>query len=274
MILTNEQLRKLQLKETEILKEIDRLCRKHKIYYSLMYGTLIGAIRHKGFIPWDDDIDILMTRDNFDKFLSVLNELDDKFFYIDSYTNKHYGLRFGKVMMKNTIMQEKITSKKVPCGIFIDIFVVEKTSLDEKKQIKQFNDYWTLRRICLRRSHYITKNNPISRFIFNLMGCLFKLIPYRYLTKKDKEIKSRFNTLEDYKWINLELTEKDFSLAIIEKDVFIEYIDVDFEGNKFMVIKDYDKILIPTYGDYMQLPSEEDRNPHHYVENIDFGETK
>ena len=174
MILTNEQLRKLQLKETEILKEIDRLCRKHKIYYSLMYGTLIGALRHKGFIPWDDDIDILMTRDNFDKFLNVLNELDDKFFYIDSYTNKHYGLRFGKVMMKNTIMQEKITSKKVPCGIFIDIFVVEKTSLDEKKQIKQFNDYWTLRRICLRRSHYITKNNPISRFFFKLFEKLRK----------------------------------------------------------------------------------------------------
>ena len=274
MILNNEQLKLLQIKETEILKEIDRLCRKHNIYYTLAYGTLIGAIRHKGFIPWDDDIDIFMTRDNFDKFISVINEMDKKFFYVDSFYNKHYGLRFGKVMMNGTIMQEQVTSKKVPCGIFVDLFVMEKTSLNKKEQIKQFNDYWALRRVSLRRSHYVIKKNPIHRFIFNVFGCLFKLIPTSYLNKKDNKIKLRFNDLKDYKWINFEIADKDFSQAIIDKDVFENYIDVDFDGNKFMIVKNYDALLVPAYGDYMQLPKEEDRRPIHTVERIDFGEDK
>ena len=274
MLLNDEQLNKLKENELEIMIEIDRLCRKHNIKYSLAFGTLIGAIRHKGFIPWDDDLDIIMTRDEFEKFKKVLPELDEKYFYVDAKISKPYGLLFGKIMKKNTLMAEISTPRSVPSGFFVDIFVAEKTSLNQDEQLAQFNKFWTLRRMLLRRQLYNFKNGAFSRFLYKVSGIILKIIPKKTFIKKDEKNCLKFADLEDYKWITFEITDKVFEQAVYDKDTFENYTDVDFEGHKFMAVKDYDKLLTIQYGDYMALPPEKDRVPHHFVEAIDFGEEK
>ena len=273
MIVSDEQFALLKQKELQIMIEIDRVCRKHDIKYSLAFGTLIGAIRHKGFIPWDDDIDVFMTRDNYDKFKEVIKtDLDDKMFFIDRSNNKHFGLLFGKMMLKNTLMSEVTTPKRVPSGIFVDIFVVEKTSLDEKEQRNQFNKYWTLRRIFLRRCFYMFKESFVAKLMYRVSGCLCHLLPSKLLDKKDAKNKLKFKNLQKFKWILCEVDDKKFENAIYDRSVFENYIDAEFEGKKFMVIKDYDFLLRSIYGDYMELPPVESRSPQHVVRALDLGE--
>lgn len=274
MELNNQQLNKIKEVELEILIEIDRLCRKHNIKYSLTFGTLIGAIRHKGFIPWDDDVDIIMNRVEFDKFKSVLKELKDDYYYVDPYTDRRYGLFFPKIMKKNTLMKEVTNPKRVNYGIFVDIFVVEKTSVDPEEQLKQFNRYWFLRRIYLRKKFYNFKHNKISAFIYKVCGVLLKPFSSKSVRKKLKANSDKFLKSKDYKWILFEIDDKDFSKAIYDRELYEEYIDIEFEKHTFMAIKNYDSFLKSIYGDYMSLPSEEDRVPHHFIKALEFGDEK
>lgn len=270
MLLNEEQTRKLKETELEILSEIDRICRKNNIQYSLAFGTLIGAIRHKGFIPWDDDIDICMTRDNLNKFKSVLaTDLDQKFFYIDHHINKHYGVMFGKVMKKDTLMAEVTTPRKVPSCIFVDVFVVDKTSLEQKKQLKQFKKIYLIRRLYLRWQFYVVKPSAFSRFLYRMAGIVLRLVPRKVFCKKYDKNCLRYTNEKDYAWILYGVTTS-FKGAIFKKEMFEEYTDIEFEGRKFMSVKHYDEMLTSQYGDYMKLPPENQRFPQHVVEDIKF----
>ena len=121
-------LKKLHIVEVEILDEIDRVCKKNNIEYFLIGGTLLGAIRHKGFIPWDDDLDVGMTRENYEKFINIApNELDSKY-YLDNFkTNTNCHLPFSKIRKNNTTMDEEATKNfNNHKGIFVDIFPFDK----------------------------------------------------------------------------------------------------------------------------------------------------
>lgn len=278
--LTDEQFDKLKQRELEILVEIDRVCRKNNIEYSLAYGSLIGAYRHGGFIPWDDDIDIIMTRPNFDRFMEIYpTELDPKFFYVDSFNNKHYALRFGKVMIKNTTMVETITHKsKAPTGIFLDIFVAEQTSNDLKKRYKQFRKHVAIRRISLRRCNYVVKKSKFSRFVYHMSGVILKiLISARRLNKIDIKNKKKYYGTEDFKYyMMLERRNDDFATAVFPREWFEEYTDIKFEGKTFRAFTHGREILNiqynDQYGDFMNLPPEEKRHPQHTLEAFDLGE--
>ena len=270
VLLNEEQLAKLKEKELEILLEFDRICRKHDIKYSLTFGTLIGAVRHHGFIPWDDDIDVIMTRDNFNKFLSVVNdEINNKYYYVDLSTNKYYGLLFGKMMMKNTIMKEtSMLKSKAPFGIFIDIFTIEKTSKDAKKQLRQFKKYWRLRRIMLARAGFY------SNKLLYFAGLLLRIIPSSLLNKIDIKNKMKYSDEADGDCIILETDGHNIEQAIFDKYFFNDYIQIDFEGHSLMIFKNYDSFLRKIYGDYLALPPIEEQIPHHFVDKIDFGDNK
>ena len=118
------ELRKLQLTEIEVLDEIVRICKKHKLQYFLLAGTCLGAVRHSGFIPWDDDIDIGMPREDYEKFLNIaLDELDEKYFLQYYKTDENYYLGFAKVRKNNTSFITKgFEKKKGHQGFFVDIF--------------------------------------------------------------------------------------------------------------------------------------------------------
>jgi len=126
--LTNEQLRQLQLVQLEILIEFDRICRKNNINYSLDGGTLLGAVRHKGFIPWDDDIDIIILRKDYDKFYEACKKdlNTDKFFLQEERTDKYYYTGFPRMRRKNSVLvRAGHEHMKYQRGVFIDIFVLD-----------------------------------------------------------------------------------------------------------------------------------------------------
>ena len=122
----NVYLTKLHSDILVIMDEIDRICRDNNLHYYLTGGTLLGAIRHKGFIPWDDDLDIVMPRDDYEKFIEIFDNESQVDFYLEWHTtNKLYWLRFAKVCLKNTVFDEGFTKMVPPFGIFVDIFPLD-----------------------------------------------------------------------------------------------------------------------------------------------------
>ena len=137
-MLSNDILRKVQLKELEILLEIKRICDNNNINYYLCFGTLLGAVRHKGFIPWDDDVDIYMKRDDYNRFLQVApNQISKNFFIESSKFNSNFPRTFTKVKANGTIFLEKyFQSTGVHPGIWVDVFPLDSLSKSSQKSLK------------------------------------------------------------------------------------------------------------------------------------------
>ena len=158
---------KLQERQYEILVELDRICKKNNIEYFLDGGTLLGAVRHKGFIPWDDDLDVAMFRKDYEKFKSIVSsELNEKYFFQDYDTDDGYGMVFGKLKIKNTKYTEKVANKsRAKDGIFIDIFIYDNISANEKKAKKDFMKVVILRMMLLLKKKYIIEANTFIKKI-------------------------------------------------------------------------------------------------------------
>lgn len=129
-------LRRLQLTILDILKDIDSICKENNIEYYIAYGTALGAVRHGGFIPWDDDIDICMTREAYDRFLEVMpNAMPEKYDLLDIKNTNKYSMCFAKVSKKGTKFKEKVgTAEGYEQGIFVDVFPLDYAPDDEKER--------------------------------------------------------------------------------------------------------------------------------------------
>jgi lipopolysaccharide cholinephosphotransferase len=266
MQLSNEELRKLQLIQLTILKEVHKICEKNNIKYFLSDGTLIGAVRHKGFIPWDDDIDIGMLRDEYERFCSVCRtDLSDGYFLQTMETDPDYAWPFAKVMLKNTVwIEENSKNSNKYSSIYIDIFPYDVITKSKIKQFFQKKCYILLRCTFAKRRDYILTKNRKNRLIDFLSYFLF-FIPddnlrimvnnivrkYNYLSKDENCIVTKF-VGNYYKNQN-------------PKASFSKVIVAEFEHFSFYIPEAYDSILKNLYGDYMALPPEEKRKSNHDI---------
>ncbi|MBQ4572311.1 MAG: LicD family protein [Clostridia bacterium] len=237
-----EILEKLWQHELKILDEIDRICKKHNITYFIMWGTLIGAVRHKGFIPWDDDIDINMPMKDYKKFLKVApKELSDEFFLQTSKTDKYHPAYFAKVRLNNTAFYSKEdTNIKKHHGIFVDIIPLydykRYPSIFSKIKMK-IGERLTLAVACKREN-----KNAGNRFLKMLPdGILYRL----------RDIFRNSHGDMFYSWG-----------FYFEREDFLPAIELEFCGKMYSAPKNYDNVLKITYGDYMQLPPEDKRVAH------------
>lgn len=272
-------LKKLQNTELQMLKDIIAVCEKHNIGYSVAYGTLIGTVRHKGFIPWDDDMDLIMFRDDYDKFCSIFQDtLSDKYKLMSPINDKNYCGNVIKVMKKGTRFINKHNNKlKCEMGIFIDIFVYDKVS----GNIKQYEKQKRKSRMLAMLLFLSGASNPeipingivgkCAKIICFVMHYLLKLIP-------DVSVKlfNRYNKIcmlandEDtdvytvYQAVNADE-------RIINRKNFEPYKKLPFEDIEVNVPREYDKFLTKVYGNYMELPPLEER-VNHAADLLDFGE--
>lgn len=260
--LSKEKLRNLQLTELEMIAEVDRICRKNNIEYSLDGGTLLGAIRHKGFIPWDDDADVIFTRREYAKFYKCCkNDLNTEKFFLQEYrTDPGYRWGYAKLRRLGTEFvrfgQEHTQYKK---GVCIDLFVVDNVP-----------DQYLLRRL------YYAYNYCIRKILYSDVGRVqaesgFLRAWYRllYLIPRNKAFKARnhFASKCNKKETKLvsHLTHPYPSKKTkygMPAECFKEFIDLEFEGFYFKGFKQYDKYLSLLYGDYMKLPPEDKRKVH------------
>lgn len=252
-ILTLDELKTLQL---GILTDVDSFCRSQNLRYSLAYGTLLGAVRHKGFIPWDDDIDIWMLREDYEKFRRIYKS--DRYYLVDS--SSHVELPYGKVCDNETILIENANHSFSP-GVFIDIFPVDFLPIDEKERKKVKKN--------IRRLYQVKTLKEIK---VNITRCLYKnllLVSLKVLTSPiayDRILYMLTDTMRMPHFQNaMCLTDyNDFTKDIcFPTDAFNNLIDIQFEDREFKSVACYDAVLTSAYGNYMELPPFEKRVTHH-----------
>ena len=262
----SEELKKLQSVEVEILDEIARLCEKHSIRYCLIGGTLLGAVRHKGFIPWDDDLDIVMPRADYDKFCAVSKiELDSKYYLHNIQTDKKYWLPFAKIRKHGTIFDEKNCANiNAPKGIYVDIFPLDFSKGENSKE-QAFRTFWIKQiagAIIWKRGIHETKHKLLA-WIRNIFFLPFTI---KFLTKIELSLMQKLKKGDYYVNFGSNYKTKKQTMPI---SYYEPYDFLEFEEKKYPVPKEYEKVLTRIYGsDYMQLPPEEKRVTHKPVRLI------
>ena len=255
--LSEEELRRLQLTELEMLAEVDRICRKNGIPYSLDAGTLLGAVRHKGFIPWDDDLDVMLLHKDYERFYEACKkDLDtSRFFFQDYRTDPNYRWGYGKMRRLGTEYikagQEKLKQRT---GICIDVFDAENIPDGEKERKKYIR-----RMFCIRKTMYsalgrTNESNPLMRFWYNLLY----LIPIRMVFRMKNRLTRKVNASRTENVVFPTWPVKNHPYGFPRK-LFEEFTDVEFEGGRYMAIREYEGYLKIRYGDYMRLPPPEQR---------------
>jgi lipopolysaccharide cholinephosphotransferase len=256
-----EKLTDNEIKESlvNLLKEFDSICKKYNLRYSLDAGTLIGAVRHKGFIPWDDDIDVTMPREDYEKLLSL--QYQDDNFEIKSYRyTKDYYYIFSKIIDKRTLLIEDSRAEK-NMGIYVDIFPQDffddiedfNKGCAKKLRTKAFIDH-----LGANTSYKESKN--IFRFIAKNIVHLF-LNPFRI--KIINHIENRSKSSKGKYCINLVYDSNTNDKAVSKAEIWNNLEYLDFENIKVLGFKDYDRYLRARYGEYMEFPPIEQQVGHH-----------
>lgn len=274
--MTPDEFRKLQLVELEAIKEVDRVCRKNDIKYVIFCGTQLGAVRHKGYIPWDDDADIAMLREDYEKFKTVCNQLNpDIAFFQDHSTDPEYRWGYAKIRRTGTsyirLGQEHMKHKD---GISIDIFPLDDVPVSLAGQLWQDFYCYCCRKILWSEVGKI-QCKGIKKLWFRLINHIsvdrvYKWVGH-YSGKSRNSSPNRVRCLLFPAYGKLYLKNPIRQRYGMPKEWFLERAEYDFEGYRFFGTKDYDAILKYVYNDYMTLPPKEKREQHAPLSHIDFG---
>lgn len=259
--INDDDLRKMQLIQLEMLKEVDRICKKHSIKYSIIAGTLLGAVRHKGYIPWDDDADVAMLRKDYDKFVKISeNELDKSKFYFQDHKNT-YGYRwgYGKLRRKNTVFIRK-GQEHMPydSGVFIDIFPLDEVPNNKFKRKIYGYGCTCVRKMLWSEVGAKLEKNKYLRFMYKLIAKIPRDTVFKYYEKL-KKVGSKNKSA----WVRiLTFPTPDNGEHGYRKKWYENLEDIEFEGYLFPAIKDYDEYLSFKFGNYLELPPIEQRKVH------------
>ncbi|WP_331835979.1 LicD family protein [Erysipelothrix piscisicarius] len=267
---------KLQQEELNILIEFDRICKKHNIIYSLSSGTLLGAIRHQGFIPWDDDIDVNMSRSEFNRFEQVVaEELNQDFFYQSFKTEKDHYHAFSKIRSNKVELVEKSTDYlNINHGVWIDIFPYDNIPDDlelrneQKKKVSFYNKLISLFVYTFVTDEDLRKKRLIKSTFYHLNRIFYRvnfLLPTLY-KKRQVWIEKYNNDKTEYaNMLVFNFNDAIYQATFIRNAILDSVTAGVFENHQFLIPTEYDEILTLNYGDYMQLPPESERVSNHEV---------
>lgn len=266
------ELQKLHDLELEIAAEIKRICEKHRIRYFMIAGTLLGAVRHQGFIPWDEDMDFGMLRADFDRFVETCeNELDrEKFFLQTEETDPGYTYAFAKIRLNGTRIVEGLSRDAAAHqGIFVDIFPFD--NVPDNRLLRKLHE----------RERYVWKNmlavklgyhngQKRAKSLQKLLGRTAAVLPVGFIRKQKERAFTRYNGRKTQMVVTAEGSYR-YYREMIPYRYTQKLCRMPFADTEFFTFAAYDAYLKDMYGDYMQMPSEEQRNKHAVLE-VDFGQ--
>ena len=235
-----------------LLRELDRVCKQLNIPYVLYAGTLLGAVRHEGFIPWDDDLDILMLREDYRRFLDEAPALlDADTFYLQKEFSEHWPLFFSKLRLNGTACLEKVHPKdsQMHQGIYIDVFPCDNARQTEIGRRMQFAASKVVIAKALDKRGYDTDSTAKKVFI-----ALCRLLPQKPFLKMAQYGEPNGDTVHTF----LAGAHK-YEKNVIPRRILTQRCEVTFEGGIYPAPADYDACLHMLYGDYMTLPPPEER---------------
>ena len=268
--LSNDELRELQLCELEALKFFDNFCRNHDLTYYLCGGCLIGAVRHKGFIPWDDDTDVLMPRPDYEKFLELYKkENPSERFVLVNDDDVHYSGNIFATLndTDHTMVKEYQQDMDTPHGIPLDIFPIDGLADGRIQRIIQY--MWVMI-YSLFRAQIVPKNQGgLIAFGSKVLLTLFRGRRLRYKIWKFAEKRMTRYHFDESENVAEFCAGFYFMKKVYPRHIYDGKVELDFEGEKFFAMKGYDEYLHIPFGDYMELPPEEERLPHHDIVKLE-----
>lgn len=274
--MNQQMLQKVKELELEILKYIDRLCKENGLNYYLIGGTLLGAIRHKGFIPWDDDIDIVMFRSDYNKFIEIAKKNNQSRYFVQNYaTDPNYTRYITKVRLNETRFVEKLVADlEMHHGIFVDIFPLDKIQTDKHSiidlRVKMAAKIIRIQNIKAglvsgSSNGKTVRNKIINTLVSKVPSKVFSiLLDAIYGCSNHKNTNFVTNFSSQYGW-----RRQTFPI-----ETYGNGVPIEFEGEQFIAPSNWERILESLYGDYMKLPPVGKRNSGHDIIEIDLGPYK
>jgi len=263
IVLSQKQLRQMQMIQLEMLEEVDRICRKHNINYSLDGGSLLGAVRHKGFIPWDDDIDLIMLRKEYEQFYQICqNELNQEYFFLQEYrTDPYYYVGYPRIRRNHTVYTRiGHEHMKYHGGVFIDIFILDNVPDGSLSRILHRAYCFVIRKMLWSESGKILHTIRFVRLLLRLVSYIPRDVMFLLLNN----LADRYNKNETKLVRHLTHPYPRPSVCPYGIPAYLlnDFIELEFEGKKFKAVKRYKEYLTLLYGNYMILPPEEKRKIH------------
>ena len=256
-------LRSIQLASLEGLKELKRMCDKHDLKYYLVAGTLLGAVRHHGFIPWDDDVDVAMPRADYDRLAKIARkELGDGFFYQTDRTDKHSPFAFAKLRREGTDVREHLLSQvDMHNGCYVDIFPLDYCPSNEKRARCFFKLTTLFNSAMLAKvsdDFVCGYEKKIARIAFSIAVKL----PRWALIFLRNAVRIYYTATSKKSIICTVSGSYGYPRESYIAEWFSESVELEFEGDRFTAPKEYDKALTHMYGDYMTPPPDDERRGH------------
>lgn len=252
----NQDVRAVQGKILEIMKYIDTLCRANNTTYFLLGGTALGAVRHGGFIPWDDDLDIIMTTSEYEKLRKAFRAAKQKQYVLQEWRTTPEYLEYAKIRMNGTTFIEEAFKDRTDLhqGIYVDIMILHKVPNKKLTQKLVYLDSKFVTLYGLSQRNWKPKSTAQKIVLKSL-----KLLPCKWMAKKCYQRIYRYDDLQkDYSWCYW-ITPAKFRSGLFEAGFFDTAAEIPFEDTKLLTSKHIKEYLTYRYGDYMQFPPEEAR---------------
>ena len=265
-----EVLERLHREELSMLKDFIKICDTHKLEYFGIAGTGIGAIRHGGFIPWDDDIDLAMPRKDFEKFIRIIRcEWKDKYYILNNKTNEQYPLMTTRFCKCDTVFQERpLKDLNCPFGIFLDLYVLDNVADDEKAYKRQAWEAWFWSKMlvlsCVPKP-YLFQKGWKAQVIWAICGVVHHTLKALHIRPAlfrahCESVCRRYEGKKTRRMAFLPDTNPFWN--VIDKTKMYPLRKLQFEDTWLNFVQNLEENLTNQYGDYMTLPDVENRKTH------------
>lgn len=272
--LSQQQLSELHAVQLELMEELRRLCEKHSLKFFALYGTLLGAVRHRGFIPWDDDLDLGMVRTDYEKLLEVTRtELSDRYFFQSVNSDDDYYSPLGKLRKNGTVFNERTSGTgRQHRGIFIDLFPLDAKPRHTAGQLIQRGSTYVLKRLLMIKGGYEIGfgRRGVRRMIRMLAALVSRITSRNWLSKSLDRQMTRFAEDRPRKYVSI-AGPYSYDRQTIEAEWVNDLVEIRFENTTIPAFRQAHQYLTRMYGDYMELPPSSEQVGHHTLIELEFG---